>query len=65
MHINRLAIQGMPRIVNFADFVVEGIVLRSSIMKKEIIKAKRITCCFLGRLNRWRVIRDRFNVRND
>jgi len=22
-----------------------------------------ITCCFLGRLNRWRVIRDRFNVK--
>jgi hypothetical protein len=34
-------------------------------MKKEIIKAKRITCCFLGRLKRWGVIRDRFNVRSD
>ena len=28
-------------------------------------EAKRITCCFLGRLSRWGVIRDRFNVRSD
>jgi Homeodomain-like domain len=35
------------------------------IMKKETIKAKRITCCFLGRLKRWGVIRNRFNVRSD
>ncbi len=27
------------------------------IMKKEIIKAKRITCCFFGRLKRWVAIR--------
>jgi hypothetical protein len=38
MHINRLAIQGMPRIVNFADFVVEGIVLRGSITSNVTIK---------------------------
>jgi hypothetical protein len=38
MHIHRLAIQGMPRIVNFADFVLEGIVLRGSIIGNGIIK---------------------------
>jgi hypothetical protein len=55
----------MPRIVNFADFVVEGIVLRGSIIRKEIIKGRGIGFCFLGRLKRWMVIRDRFNVGSD
>jgi len=34
-------------------------------MRKEIIRAKGTNCCFLGRLNRRMVIRDRFNVRSD
>jgi hypothetical protein len=34
-------------------------------MKNAIIKGRRIHSCFLGRLNRLGVIRDRFNVRSD
>jgi hypothetical protein len=34
-------------------------------MKKEIIKARGMHAYFLRRLDRWGVIRDRFNVRND